>query len=205
MDPRLIDAARRAIGFMPEDEGRALYEAACIGGRAGPLVEIGTYCGKSTIYLGAAARVAGSVVYTIDHHRGSEEHQPGEQFHDARLVDGAGRVDTLPTFRNTIDDAGLWDVVVGVVGESVAVAQSWHQPIGLLFVDGGHSRETAHSDLDAWGSHVAPNGMLAIHDVFLDPRDGGRPPFEIYQRALASGRFTEVSSNGSLRVLRATS
>ena len=76
-------------------------------GHSGPLLEIGTYCGKSAIYLGAAAREEGSVLFTVDHHRGSEENQAGWEHHDERLVDPrTGRMDTLPFFRRTIEDAG---------------------------------------------------------------------------------------------------
>ncbi|MEA2486672.1 MAG: 1-O-methyltransferase [Actinomycetota bacterium] len=188
---------------MPEEEGIALFRAACSAGAVGgPLLEIGTFCGKSAIYLGAAARVARTVLFTIDHHRGSEEHQPGEGYHDERLEDEKGRIDTLPEFRRTIDGAGLWDVVIAVVGESASVAQRWATPLAMVFVDGGHSHEAAHSDFTSWAPHIAPGGLLVIHDVFPDPDDGGRPPFEIYERALDSDRFTEINSCGSLRVLR---
>jgi predicted O-methyltransferase YrrM len=204
MDPVLLEAARAAPGFMPDDEGIALFEAAFAAAEIGPLIEIGSYCGKSTIYLGAAARETGQVVYTIDHHRGSEENQPGEQYFDLRFVDAEGRVDTLPTFRATIEHAGLQETVVGIVGLSEIVASKWATPLGLVFIDGGHSAKAAHVDYDGWTPHLLPGGLLAIHDVFPDPADGGRPPFEIYERALESGRFEDVSATGSLRVLRAT-
>lgn len=203
MDPELLEVARGAIGFMPDDEGRALYEAARRGARTGPLVEIGSYCGKSTVYLGAAARAEGSSVYSIDHHRGSEEHQAGEEYHDERLVSrSTGRVDTLPEFRATIARAGLDDVVVPIVARSEDVAAWWRVPLGLVFVDGGHSEAAATADYEGWAPLVAPGGLLAIHDVFPDLADGGRPPYLIYVRALDSGAFEEVSATGSLRVLR---
>jgi predicted O-methyltransferase YrrM len=202
MDERSRRVAEAAIGFMPPDEGLALYEAGLAGGRVGPMVEIGSYCGKSTVYLGAAAREVGSLLFSIDHHRGSEEHQPGEEFHDERLVDGDGRVDTLPEFRATIAAAGLGDVVIPVVARSEELAKGWREPIGFVFIDGGHSRAAAHADLDAWAPLLLPAGILAIHDVFPDPAEGGRPPYEIYLRALDSDRFREISSTGSLRVLQ---
>ena len=188
---------------MPEDEGLALFRAACEAGRLGPLLEIGSYCGKSAIYLGAAARASNTVLFSVDHHRGSEEHQPGEGFHDPRLVDDSGRVDSLPEFRKTIESADLWDVVVAVVGDSASVAGGWASALGLVFIDGGHSSQAAHADLDAWADKLVPGGLLAIHDVFPDPHDGGRPPFEIYERALESGGFSEVDAVGSLRILQA--
>ncbi|HYI45319.1 MAG TPA: class I SAM-dependent methyltransferase [Actinomycetota bacterium] len=202
MDERLRKHAEEAIGFMPEEEGLALYEAGLRAGKVGPLLEIGSYCGKSAVYLGAAARERNTVVYSIDHHRGSEEQQPGETFHDPRLVDpSTGVVDTLPFFRRTLSDAGLEDVVIGIVGESGTVVQHWDTPLGLVFIDGGHSEEAARNDYACWAPHVMHGGLLAIHDVFEDPEEGGRPPFLIFRQAVGSGSFKEVAHEGSLRVL----
>lgn len=201
MDERLRAVAEDARGFMPPAEGAALYEAGLIAADLGPLVEIGSYCGKSAVYLGAAARVKQTVLFSIDHHRGSEEHQAGEEFHDPALVDEDGRVDTLPEFRRTISRAGLEDVVVGVVGASAVVAHSWGTPLGLVFIDGGHSSEAAEADYLGWARWVRTGGLLVIHDVFEDPREGGRPPFEIFTRALASEAFERRGATGSLRVL----
>lgn len=192
---------------MPPDEGDALYDAARAAGSAVPglpFLEVGSYCGRSTVWLGAAARDASTVVFAVDHHYGSEENQVGWEWHDTSLVDPeTGRLDTLPHFRRTIRRAGLDDVVVAVVGESPIVARAWSTPLAFLFIDGGHGIEPARLDYELWTPHVAPGGTLAIHDVFPDPADGGRPPYEqIYVPALASGRFTEVSATGSLRVLR---
>ena len=203
---RLFDLADEVIGFMPADEGRALFDAATRYLDHGVAVEIGTYCGKSTVLLGAAAAASGSVLYTIDHHHGSEEHQPGWEFHDTSMVDPvSGRFDTLPTFRRTLDAAGLDDTIVAVVGKSPVVARGWRTPLQMLFIDGGHSETAAQQDFEGWAKWVSPGGTLVIHDVFPDPRDGGRPPFNIYCRALESGHFTEVSAFGSLRVLERTS
>jgi MMP 1-O-methyltransferase len=203
MDAALRAAAEATPGFMPTDEGLALYRAGLAGAAVGPLVEIGTYCGKSTIYLAAAARESGTVVVTVDHHRGSEEHQPGWEYHDPSLVDPhAGRIDTLPAMRRTLHAAGVEDAVIVVVGRSVAVAQVWSTPAGLVFIDGGHTEEAAQADYRGWAPHVADGGLLVIHDVFPDPADGGQAPYHIYQAALQSGQFTEDSATGSLRVLR---
>ncbi|EHR53669.1 putative O-methyltransferase [Saccharomonospora marina XMU15] len=203
MPEELLEHAVRAPGFMPTEEGLALYEVAAEHLAGGVAVEIGSYCGKSTVFLGAAARECGGRIVTVDHHRGSEEHQPGWEYHDPTLVDPhTGRLDTLGTFRRTIADAGLEDHVVAVVGSSPAVADFWRTPLAMLFIDGGHSQPAADADLDGWGPWVAEGGVLAIHDVFPDPRDGGRPPYNIYRRALTGGQFSEVSATGSLRVLR---
>ncbi len=201
IDEHVLDVARDAKGFMPDDEGLALHDAGVAGGAVGPLLEVGTYCGKSAVYLGAGARAAGTVVFTVDHHRGSEENQEGWEHHDREVVDPAtGRMDTLPFFRRTIEAAGLEDVVIGVVGESTTVARYWRTPLGLLFIDGGHAEDVAMADYETWASHVAAGGLLAIHDVFEDPADGGQAPFRVWQRAVREG-FEPVSTTGSLRVL----
>lgn len=202
--PEILDAFRSAKGFMPEDEGLALYGAAA--GAAGlglPLLEIGTYCGRSTLLLADAARGAGVTAVTVDHHRGSEEQQPGWEFHDPEVVDpAAGRMDTLPEFRRTLYAAGLEDHVVAVVGKSPRAAAVWGGAVGLLFIDGGHTDEHAAGDYEGWAPHLAEGGLLVIHDVFPDPADGGQAPYRIYRRALESGAFAEVSVTRSLRVLR---
>ena len=187
---------------MPHDEGLALAAAALEAATVGPLLEVGSYCGKSAVYLGAAARAARSVVFSIDHHHGSEEQQAGWEHHDAELLDVTGRIDTLPWFRRTIVDAGLEDVVVAVVGDSVTVASHWARPLGLCFLDGGHALEVVRADCEAWSGHVAPGGYLAFHDVFADPADGGQGPYEVWCEALSCGEFEAWSSIGSLRVLR---
>jgi predicted O-methyltransferase YrrM len=203
MLPReLLAVVRATKGFMPEDEGDALYDAAVDGGNAGPLLEIGTYCGKSAVYLGAAARKAGTVAFTVDHHRGSEENQAGWEHHDTEVVDPAtGRMDTLPFFRRTIEAAGLEDVVIAVIGPSSAVAAVWKTPLGFLFIDGGHAEDIAMADYDGWARHVAPGGVLAVHDVFERPEDGGQAPFHVWQRAVRDG-FEPIAATGSLRTLR---
>jgi predicted O-methyltransferase YrrM len=202
MDQTLLEIAQAAKGFMPDDEGLALYEAGLDAAGNGPLLEVGSYCGKSAVYLGAAAKERGSSLFSIDHHRGSEENQPGEEYHDPDLVDEEGRVDTLPWFRSTIEEAGLSNWVIGVVGSSPKVARAWSTPLALVFIDGGHSRAAADADYLSWAPKLMTGGLLAIHDVFPDPADGGRPPFEIFERARASGGFEELQGCGSLRVLR---
>lgn len=204
-DARTLAAFEAAKGFMPVDEGLALYAAATDAAAALrlPLLEVGTYCGRSTILLAAAARAAGTVAVTVDHHRGSEEQQPGWEYHDPEVVDPeVGRMDTLPTFRRTLHAAGLEDHVIAVVGRSPQVAGVWGKQVGLVFIDGGHTDEHATADYEGWAPHLAPGGLLVIHDVFPDPADGGQAPYRVYRRALASGAFTEVSATGSLRVLR---
>ncbi|MEU7379815.1 MULTISPECIES: class I SAM-dependent methyltransferase [unclassified Streptomyces] len=205
-EPPILAAFEAAKGFMPTDEGLALYAAAVTAGRLGlPLLEVGTYCGRSTILLADAARRAGVTALTVDHHRGSEEQQPGWEYHDPETVDPEiGLMDTLPTFRRTLHRAGLEDHVVALVGRSPQIAAVWNTPLGLVFVDGGHTDEHAGADYEGWAPHLAEGGLLVIHDVFPDPADEftGQAPYRVYLRALESGGFTEVSATGSLRVLR---
>ena len=191
---------------MPADEGDALHTAALAAAEAlpgAPWVEVGSYCGRSTIWLGDAARQCGTVLFAVDHHRGSEENQAGWEHHDTGVVDPrVGKMDTLPFFRRAVHDAGLEDHVIAVVGRSPDVARHWTTPLAFLFIDGGHGEQPARDDYAGWAPHVALGGTLAIHDVFPDPADGGRPPYEqIYLPALASGRFELAAVTGSLRTL----
>ena len=190
-------------GFLDPAEGRALYDAALARAPHGPCLEIGAYCGKSAVYMGADCQAAGGVMFSVDHHRGSEENQPGWEWHDPETWDtAAGAMDTLPFLRATLRRAGLEETVVPVVGRSAVVARVWATPLSLVFIDGGHTMEAALGDYRGWTPHLMAGGVLAIHDVFPDPADGGRPPFEIHQRALASDLFEEIGAVTSLRLLR---
>jgi MMP 1-O-methyltransferase len=207
IDPRLRAHALAAKGFMPPDEGDALHDAAVAAADEVPglpFLEVGSYCGRSTVWLGAAARATNTVVYAVDHHRGSEENQAGWEHHDPTVVDPRiNKMDTLPIFRSTIHNAGLENEVFAIVGQSPAVAAHWKTPLAFLFIDGGHGVEPARLDYELWTPHVEMGGTLAIHDVFPDPADGGRPPYEqIFQPAISSGRFRLTSATGSLRILQ---
>lgn len=205
MPPDQRAQAEAARGFMPIDEGLALYGAAMSAPVEGPWLEVGSYCGKSSLYFGFAAQARGNVFFALDHHRGSEENQAGWEHHDADLVDPTiNKMDTLPTFRRTVHDAGLEGTVVALVGPSTTIAAHWNTPLSLLFIDGGHGEKPAHDDYEHWVPKVAIGGLLLIHDVFPNPADGGRPPFEIYNRAIDSGAFVEVGHTGSLRTLQRT-
>ncbi len=202
MTPDLLTVADRTKGFLPTDEAAALHRAG-LSATAGLWLEVGTYCGKSTVHLGAAARAVGAELVTLDHHRGSEENQPGWEWHDTALVDAhTGRLDTLPSLRRTLWDAGLDDVVTAVVGSTQQVGRWWSSPLTLLFLDGNHTEEVAQHDYAAFAPHVLPGGLLAVHDVFEDPADGGRPPWNVVCRAVDSGAFGQVDVTGSLRILQ---
>lgn len=190
-------------GFLDPLEGAALYAAAKESGSKGPCLEVGSYCGKSTVYLGTACRSVGGQLFSVDHHRGSEENQRGEEYHDADLFDPfTGRLDSLPTFRKTLYKAKLEGTVIPIVAASAQVARYWTTPLSLLFIDGGHSMKAALTDYQLWTRHIQPGGILAIHDVFPNPADGGRPPYEIYKLASMSGLFEELAMIKSLALFR---
>jgi len=190
-------------GFLAEDESVALHDAAKEASKSGPLLEIGSYCGKSTICLGLAARDNRAVVYALDHHRGSEEHQHGEMFHDPELFDsGEGLVDTFREFRRNISMAGLNDTVIPVVAASELAARQWNTPLAMVFIDGGHSLDAALTDYRCWSGHLQRNAVLAIHDVFPDAAKGGQAPYAIYRMALDSGLFIETARVNTLALLR---
>ncbi len=200
IDKALID---RTKGFLDEGEGMKLFEIAREAGRLGPGLEIGSYCGKSALYLGAGLKAAGSVLFSIDHHRGSEEHQPGEEYCDPDLIDPAtGKIDTLNVFRKTIERGGLEDTVIPIVSPSVIAASQWGTPLSFVFIDGGHSFEAALGDYAAWSAHIVPGGYLLIHDIFMDPAQGGQAPRQVYETALASGAFEETGRVKTLGILK---
>ena len=190
-------------GFLDPEEGMELYSLALEASRSGPCFEIGGYCGKSTLYLGLACMETGSILYSVDHHRGSEEQQPGQEYYDPDLYDEAeGRVDTFRFFRRTIEQAGLLDTVVPIVASSNLVARMWSTPLAFVFIDGGHSYVTALTDYSSWSPHLMPGGTLAIHDIFMDPAKGGQAPHYVYKLALASGLYAERPMIKTLGVLR---
>ncbi len=203
MLPDLPAGLDQIKGFLAPDEAEALYTQALAACPLGPVLEIGSYCGKSTIYLGLACREANSTVFALDHHRGSEEHQQGEFFYDPELFDTAqGQVDTFREFRNNIANAGLNEVVVPVVASSGTASRHWRTPLGMLFIDGGHSLEAALTDYRCWEPHLLRGGVLAIHDVFEDAHAGGQAPYAIYRMARASGLFEDIRRVNSLALLR---
>lgn len=200
MLPIDIDSVK---GFLDPQEGAALYEHALAVAALGPCLEIGSYCGKSTVYLGSACKKADTVLFAVDHHRGSEEHQLGEEYHDPALYDSRfGKMDSFREFRHTLARAKLEDCVVPVVAPSQLAARYWSMPLSFVFIDGGHSMAAALADYRCWAPHVVRGGWLAIHDVFPDPADGGRPPFEIWQLAQQSGLFEAMPLIKTLGLLR---
>jgi predicted O-methyltransferase YrrM len=196
----LLGAVR---GFLDHQEGMMLYHIALAASKRGPCLEIGSYCGKSTIYIATACRLNNAILFSIDHHRGSEEQQPGEGYFDPRLFDPMTfQVDTFREFRKNIELAGLEDTVVPVVCKSEVAAKSWATALSLVFIDGGHSYEAVKTDYTIWNRHIMPDGFLLIHDIFTDPAEGGQAPYEIYRLALESGLFHEHPRLKSLGILQ---
>ncbi|MGB5985984.1 MAG: class I SAM-dependent methyltransferase [Desulfobacterales bacterium] len=198
----IFNLARQIKGFIDPEEGRALYAAAREVPIGGPGLEVGSYCGKSALYLGAGCREQGRVLFSVDHHRGSEEHQPGEEYFDGALFDReCGRVDTFPEFRANLARSGLEQWVVPLVCPSTVAARQWATPLAFVFIDGGHALETAQSDYLAWAPHILPGGYLLIHDIFPDPAQGGQAPYQIYRSAISSRQFKPLKMIKSLGIL----
>jgi predicted O-methyltransferase YrrM len=190
-------------GFLDPIEGAQLYDRALVACELGPCLEIGSYCGKSTVYLGQACKQQGRTLFAVDHHRGSEEHQLGEEYHDPDIFDaGLQAIDTFKLFRDTLKRADLDAIVVPLVASSVVAARDWQTPLGMVFIDGGHSFEAAQADYGSWAPHVMSGGILAIHDLFPDPATGGQAPITIWRQAIDSGLFEDLGVVGTLGVLR---
>ena len=189
-------------GFLDHDEGICLYNHALSSSKKGPILEIGSYCGKSTIYLATAAKEYNCSVYSVDHHTGSEENQVGWEYHDIELFDEeTGKINSFPEFMRNLRKANLLDTVIPIVSDSSLVSRDWKIPLSMVFIDGGHTMEAAFNDFNNWEDKIIKGGILAIHDVFPNPDDGGRPPFEIYRKALSEKNFKEIEAVKSLRVL----
>jgi predicted O-methyltransferase YrrM len=200
IDPKLLSEIR---GFLDADEGRCLYEIALEASRRGPCLEIGSYCGKSTVYIGSACKTNNGILFSIDHHRGSEEQQPGEAYFDPELFDPqSGRMDTFREFRKTIEKAGIEDTVVAMVCRSDVAARLWATPLSMVFIDGGHSKEATLTDYDCWSRHIIPGGYLLIHDIFKDATEGGQAPRQIYNLACSSGQFDPLPMIKTLGLLQ---
>ena len=198
-----LNLIKRIKGFLDEEEGRRLYELALEAGKRGPCLEIGSYCGKSTVYLGTACKQNRGILFSVDHHSGSEEQQPGEEYFEPDFFDfRTGRVDTFGEFRQTLELAGLNNTVVPLVCTSEVAGRLWATPLSLVFIDGGHSYETVSVDYRTWAPHILPAGYLLFHDIFKDPQEGGQAPYQIYQLALESGIFREHFMTKTLGVLQ---
>ncbi len=190
-------------GFMPDHEAFALYNLALDASNAGPVLEIGSYCGKSAAIIGAACKQNNGILFSVDHHTGSEEQQPGQEYFDPDLYDEQTRgVNTFPLFRKTLERAGLENTVVPVVASSHVAGRMWNTPLAMVFIDGGHTFEAAHTDFLTWAPHIITGGLLVIHDIFFNPEEGGQAPRQVYEEAIATGRYEILEMTGTLGALR---
>ncbi|NOX35714.1 MAG: class I SAM-dependent methyltransferase [Deltaproteobacteria bacterium] len=190
-------------GFMDIDEAVRLYNIAARAAEKGPVLEIGSYCGKSAYVIGSACKAKDSVLFSIDHHKGSEEQQPGEEYFDPDLFDrDLSRVNTFPFFQRTISLTSLEDIIIPIVASSGAAGKMWQTQISMLFIDGGHSFEAVSRDYMTWACHIKQGGFLVIHDIFFDPEKGGQAPRRIYETAIESGEYEELEITKSLGVLK---
>ena len=190
-------------GFLDPQEGEALYSYAKEFTKIGSALEIGSYCGKSAVYIGSAVKENNQKLFSVDHHKGSEEQQPGEEFFDPDLVDASGNgIDTLPHFLETIRSSGLENFVIPIIASSKEAHEDIKIDFNMVFIDGGHSEEAAQIDYSLWSKRLHPGGLLAIHDVFPNPKDGGRPPYNIHMKALESGSFQAIELIKSLSLLK---
>ena len=190
-------------GFLDEEEAQRLFNLALASSKVGPCLEIGSYCGKSAIYLGTACKENNSVLFSIDHHTGSEEQQPGQEYFDPDLLDQeTGKIDTLRLFRKTIEDFDLENAVIPVIGRSEIVGRFWQTPLSLIFIDGSHSYESVLNDYKIWSKHLIVGGYLLFHDIFPDPAKGGQAPYRVYRKAVGSDRYEEMPLFKSLGILK---
>ncbi len=201
----LVTRAQAAKGFLEDEEGAKLYALAAEASREAPCLEVGSYCGKSTLYLAAGCRATGChPLFAVDHHRGSEEQQVGEQYFDPDLFDSRlGLVDTLDVFRGTIHRASLSDWVIPVIAESERLARYWPKlELGLVFIDGAHGQDDVWRDFHGWSPQIRSGGYLCMHDIYADPTDGGQAPYVVFEHARTEGSWEHVGQWGSLGVLR---
>ena len=190
-------------GFLDEHEADYLYDLALVASKKGPCLEIGSYCGKSAIYIGSACKMNGSALFSIDHHYGSEEQQPGEAYFDPDLLDReTGKIDTLRFFRQTIMDFNLKDTVIPVIGRSEIIGRTWQTDLSFVFIDGSHAYESVLIDYQTWSKHLVPGGYLVFHDIFPDPAQGGQAPYQVYQMAIDSLLYKELPMLKSLGILK---
>ena len=175
-------------GFMPQHEGEALAKWAEKFSTMGAALEIGTFGGKSSLYIAAGSSINEQLVFTIDHHRGSEEHQTGEEYFDPDIYDAVlSRVNTVPLMQSNLSKFEESKYIVPMIANANALAAVWTVELGLLFIDGSHTEVSAQNDYANWHTKIITGGALVIHDIFENPEEGGQAPFLIYQKALKDG------------------
>ena len=189
-------------GFLELNEGIALYEEVKRVSKNNFCVEIGSYCGKSTCFIGQACKENKSKLITIDHHKGSEEQQLGELYFDVEVYDEElGRVNTLPLLEKNLAKFDLEDVVKPLVMDSISASKIVENNADLIFIDGSHTFESAESDYELWKNKIKKGGTLAIHDVYDSEDEGGQAPNKIFKQSLNEG-FNFIKRVKSLVLLQ---
>jgi MMP 1-O-methyltransferase len=148
-------STERVEGFLSDSEGETLYNLAknCKGN--GVIVEIGSWKGKSTIWLGSGSKAGNKVkVYAIDPHTGSSEHQKESE-----------KVWTFEEFKKNITNAKVDDIISPIVKTSEEAAKNFNEPIELIFIDGAHEYESVKLDYDLWFPKVLNDGIMAFDDT----------------------------------------
>ena len=190
-------------GFLAHEEGLFLYELTkkyCLKNFA---VEIGSYCGKSACYIGQACKENKTYLMTIDHHRGSEEQQYGEEYFDPEEYNYDKKiVDTLPTLLKNIQKFRFEEVILPVINSSELASKDIENNIDLVFIDGSHTFESTRKDYVSWKNKIRIGGILAIHDVYDSEVEGGQAPKEIYEKALSENFKLLKRVNSLVALLR---
>lgn len=143
-------------GWFSEDEGR-WYARFARGLRGGIFVEVGSWKGRSTSFIGPVCNANGTRLVCVDHWRGSND-VLADRYAAALAVE-----DVEQTFRRNMAALGI---AVEVIAEPSAVAASSFEPhsVDRVFIDAGHDKESVAEDLRVWGERLRPGGILAGHD-----------------------------------------
>ena len=175
-------------GFLSDKEAKKLQELFLNVHHLGAVLEIGTYCGKSTLNFAHVAKKINGLVYTVDHHIGSEEHQLGEEYFDQENFDETlNRVNTIPLLQKNLEEVKEITNIIPIIGDANTISQSWQTRLGMLFIDGSHSFESANNDYENWKHLIEKHGALAFHDIYEDPSKGGQAPYKVFQKAIDDG------------------
>ena len=192
-----------------QNESQKLMEIAGICAPSGyPGLEIGSYIGSSTVFMGIEFKKYNNVLFSVDTHRGSSEHQKGmDLFMDEYYDEDVGKLDTFREFRKQVDNMGQSDTVIPIVTDSHILAKYWTTPLSMIFIDGDHDGDAPIRDYDDWIGMLVPGGFMILHDVWMNDeqrsqkgrRDG---PYLAVKKALDSGMFSSFGVEGTLGILR---
>jgi len=180
---RVKEITGKMDGWLAEGEGQLLYNLAKKCDR-GAIVEVGSWKGKSTIWLASGSKKGKkAIVYAIDPHIGSPEHH--KMF---------GKVWTFEEFKKNIKKAGVDDIIVPMVKKSEEAAKNFDKPVGLAFIDGAHEYDMVALDYSLWFPKMVDGGVMAFHDTILSPG----PAKLVEEKLCRSSRFKNISFVGSI-------